>query len=148
MSRSVMVLGFLFLLLLPSSSPAYSQPTPEGHQLSLDGFDMYYETLGEGEPLLLVHGWSGNTTYFGPLLEPLAQRYHLIIPDLRGHGRSTNPGGTFTMGQAAEDLFALLNHLGVDRTRAIGASAGGIILLHMSTGQPFGLSQGVSTCRS
>jgi pimeloyl-ACP methyl ester carboxylesterase len=128
----------LFPLLTPLPPP---QEVAEGQSVRLNGFEMYYETLGEGEPLLLVHGWSGNTSYFEPFLEPLAEHYRLIIPDLRGHGRSTNPGGEFTMAQAAMDLSALLDHLGVGRVRALGASAGGVILLHMGTLQPSRIDQ-------
>ena len=120
----------LFPILNPLPPP---QAVAEGQTVRLNGFEMYYETLGEGEPLLLVHGWSGNTSYFEPFLEPLAERYRLIIPDLRGHGRSTNPSREFTMAQAAMDLSALLDHLGVGRIRALGASAGGVILLHLAT---------------
>ena len=56
--------------------------------------------------------------------------------DARGHGRSTNPGKTITMRQCALDTLALLDHLGVRRCRAIGASLGGNTLLHMATLQP------------
>jgi pimeloyl-ACP methyl ester carboxylesterase len=122
---------FVLLPLLNPLPPP--QEVAEGRIVGLNGFEMYYETLGEGEPLLLVHGWSGNTSYFEPFLEPLAEHYRLIIPDLRGHGRSTNPSGEFTMAQAALDLSALLDHLGVRQVRALGASAGGLILLHMAT---------------
>lgn len=60
----------------------------------------------------------------------------LIIPDLRGHGGSTNPDGLWTTRQFADDMFALLDHLDVDRVRAVGASAGAMTLLRMATQQP------------
>jgi len=59
----------------PFWSPVAGQPVPEGHSVSINGSEMYYETLGEGEPLLLVHGWSGNSDYFGPLLRELALEF-------------------------------------------------------------------------
>jgi pimeloyl-ACP methyl ester carboxylesterase len=62
--------------------------------------------------------------------------YQLIIPDLRGHGRSTNPGAVFTFQQFAQDMFALLDYLGVKQYRAIGMSLGAEILLHMATKWP------------
>jgi pimeloyl-ACP methyl ester carboxylesterase len=124
------------LFILSPSRPAASQAVTAGETVSLNGIEMYFETRGEGEPLLMVHGWSGNTAYFQPLLKPLAEHYRLIIPDLRGHGRSTNPSGRFTMAQAASDLLALLRHLGLEDVRALGASAGGITLLHMATAEP------------
>ena len=115
-----------------ASTHATAQPTATGQTVTINGFEMYYETMGAGEPLLLVHGWSGNADYFAPLLEDLAQHYRLIIPELRGHGRSTNPSGTFTIDQTASDMQALLEHLGLSRVRALGASAGGLTLLRMA----------------
>ena len=66
----------------------------------------------------------------------MARGYRLIIPDLRGHGRSTNPSGLFTHRQCAEDLFALLDQLEILRFKAVGISAGGNTLLHMATARP------------
>src|SRR5206468_11101161 len=62
--------------------------------------------------------------------------FRVILPDMRGHGRSTNPSGEFTFRQAALDVFALLDHLGIAKVKAIGLSGGGITLLHMATLQP------------
>jgi pimeloyl-ACP methyl ester carboxylesterase len=67
--------------------------------------------------------------------EPLA-RHRLIAPDLRGHGRSTNPSGSFTFAEVAKDIFGLLDQLGIERVSAIGMSAGANTLLHMATQQP------------
>lgn len=107
----------------------------------INGIDLHYEIHGdtiEGEPLLLLHGFFGAGGDFVHLfdLEDLARRHRLIIPDLRGHGRSTNPGGAFTQRQCALDLFALLDQLGVQRFKAVGVSLGGNILLHMATQRP------------
>ncbi|TWH99978.1 3-oxoadipate enol-lactonase [Luteimonas cucumeris] len=60
----------------------------------------------------------------------------MIVPDLRGHGRSTNPLGAFTHRQAAADVSALLERLGITRFKAIGISSGGMTLLHMATREP------------
>ncbi|HEY6477132.1 MAG TPA: alpha/beta fold hydrolase, partial [Polyangia bacterium] len=66
-------------------------------------------------------------------LDALAARWRLIMPDARGHGRSTNPGSALTHRQAAADIAALLDHLKLDRVKAIGLSFGGNILLHLAT---------------
>src|SRR6476620_5297464 len=103
----------------------------------LNGIEMYYETEGAGEPLLLLHGGTGcqeNWALSGR--DEFAREYTLIKPDARGHGRTNNPGKTITHRQCALDTIALLDHLGVRKCRAIGLSMGGNILLHMATLEP------------
>jgi len=104
---------------------------------SVNGVQLYYEIEGAGEPLLLLHGGTGchgDWAYAGR--EHLVCEYRLIAPDARGHGRSTNPQRTITHRQCALDTLALLDHLGIQRCKAIGVSMGGNILLHMATLQP------------
>jgi pimeloyl-ACP methyl ester carboxylesterase len=62
--------------------------------------------------------------------------YRVIVPDLRGHGRSTNPARTFTFRQNALDVLALLDALGVEHAQAIGLSMGAKTLLHVATLRP------------
>lgn len=107
-----------------------------GETVPINGMQMYYVAYGEGEPLVLLHGFPGSSGDWEVFLPGLAQEYRLIMPDLRGHGRSTNPLTTFTFRQAALDVFALLDHLGIERFKAIGMSGGGNTLLHMATQQP------------
>ncbi len=109
---------------------------PQGRYLEVNGIDLYYETYGEGEPLLLLHGFTGSGADWRESIAHYAASYRLIIPDLRGHGRSTNPSGTFTHREACRDLYGLLDHLGIERTDAIGISSGGMTLLHMATLAP------------
>ena len=109
---------------------------PAGETISINEMQIYYVSHGEGEPLVLLHGFTGSSGDWKIFLPDLAQGYRLIIPDLRGHGRSTNPLTTFTFRQAALDVFALLDYLGIGQCKAIGLSNGGNILLHMATQQP------------
>jgi pimeloyl-ACP methyl ester carboxylesterase len=105
--------------------------------LQVNGVELYYETQGAGEPLLLLHGGSGSHedwVYAGR--DEFSREYALIMPDARGHGRSTNPAMAITHRQCALDTFALLDHLGINKCKAIGLSMGGNILLHMATLQP------------
>jgi pimeloyl-ACP methyl ester carboxylesterase len=98
--------------------------------------EMYYESQGEGEPLLLLHGFTGSGADWALVFKFAPAGYRLIIPDLRGHGRSTNPSTEFTHRQSARDTFALLDQLQIERFKAIGMSAGAKTLLHMATQQP------------
>jgi pimeloyl-ACP methyl ester carboxylesterase len=112
-------------------------PMPTEASVSLKGISLHYEIRGEGPPLLLLHGGTGchaDWVYAGR--EFLEREYRLIIPDARGHGRSTNDQPIITHRQCALDTLALLDHLKIERCKAIGVSMGGNILLHMATLQP------------
>jgi len=104
--------------------------------VQINNFEMHYEVLGGGEPLLLLHGFNGTGATWDSLTDELEKQYQLIIPDLRGHGLSTNPSGIFTHRQSALDVFALIDHLELEQVRAMGISTGGMTLLHMATQQP------------
>jgi pimeloyl-ACP methyl ester carboxylesterase len=107
-----------------------------GHIETVNDIEMYYETRGEGEPLLLLHGGGGVGANWELIFKEPPEGYRLVIPDLRGHGRSTNPAEGFTFRQVALDVFALLDCLEIDRFKAIGLSLGAKTLLHMATQQP------------
>lgn len=108
----------------------------QGQTVAINDIEMYYEVHGQGEPLVMLHGFSGAGSNWGPFTSDLAREYQLIIPDLRGHGGSTNPSGEFTFRQSALDIFALLDHLSIERFKAIGMSGGAKTLIHMATQQP------------
>jgi pimeloyl-ACP methyl ester carboxylesterase len=114
---------------------AWGQTPAPGRTLRVNDIEMYVEVRGTGEPLVLLHGFSQCGSTWGRVADLLAERYQLIIPDLRGHGRSTNPSGAFTHRQSAIDVYALLDQLGVTRFKAMGISTGGMTLLHMATQQ-------------
>ena len=109
----------------------------KAESVPVNGIEMYCETEGAGDPLLLLHGGGGcqeNWVHAGR--DEFAREYTLIKPDARGHGRTTNPRKTITHKQCALDTLALLDHLGITKCRAIGLSMGGNTLLHMATMQP------------
>ena len=110
--------------------------TESGHAVPINGIELYYKVRGEGEPLVLLHGFTGSGADWDLLIDDWTKGYRLIIPDLRGHGRSTNPSNQFTHRQSALDILALLDHLKIEKFRAIGLSGGGNTLLHMATQQP------------
>ena len=97
---------------------------------------LHYETFGEGQPLLWLHGFMGAGPDWKYIFKEPPAGYRLIAPDLRGHGASTNPSGAFSFRQCASDMLALLRHLHVDRVKAIGLSGGGITLLHLASAEP------------
>jgi pimeloyl-ACP methyl ester carboxylesterase len=105
----------------------------EGDSIQVNGIELYFETVGRGEPLLLLHGFTQSGRIWEPVIGELAKNFQLIIPDLRGHGASTNPSGEFTHNQSALDIIALLDHLGHEHTKAVGFSSGGHTLLHLAS---------------
>ena len=107
-----------------------------GQVVSVDDMDIYYEAVGDGEPLLLLHGFTGLGSDWRLIFTEPLNSYMMVMPDLRGHGRSTNPSGSFTFRQSAHDVFALLDQLEIRRFKAIGLSGGAKTLLHMATQQP------------
>ncbi len=102
---------------------------------------LYYEVHGlevqEGrEPLLLLHGFSGCSQDWAPLIKEWSATFRLIVPDLRGHGRSGTLSQPFRFGDTADDLFALLDQMEIPACKGLGMSGGGNVLLHMATRQP------------
>ncbi len=95
-----------------------------------------YREFGTGAPLVLLHGNGNSGVMWDPVVPELARHYRVIVPDLRGYGRSTNPSGVFRYGDAAEDVLALLDTLGMDQVRAIGNSGGAMTLLHLAATAP------------
>jgi len=103
---------------------------------TLPDLEMYYEIHGEGQPLLLLHGFSGSAADWRQLDLSWSKGFQLIIPDMRGHGKSKNLSSSFGFRQVAEDLFALLDFLKIKTIKGLGCSGGGNTLLHMAIQQP------------
>jgi pimeloyl-ACP methyl ester carboxylesterase len=104
--------------------------------VTINGFQMHYDIRGDGPPLLLLHGGmgiGGDWRHIFPVDPPA---YQVVVPDLRGHGRSTSPDEPFTFKRCADDVVQLLDHLHIRSTRAIGLSLGAKTLLHVGTAHP------------
>ncbi|MXO61268.1 alpha/beta fold hydrolase [Altererythrobacter salegens] len=93
---------------------------------------------GEGPPLLLMHGLTRNSADFEPLAAHLAPRYRLVVPDQRGRGLSDSDPepANYRPDLYAQDMFALLGSLGIDRCGLIGTSMGGLMAMIMAAMQP------------
>jgi 3-oxoadipate enol-lactonase len=87
---------------------------------------LYFTERGSGPPLLLVHGLMVSGEMFDAVIDRFARHHRVIVPDLRGHGRSRfRP--PYTAAQLASDLARLLDHVGIDSVAVLGYSQGGPI---------------------
>lgn len=97
----------------------------EVHRLQVDDIEIAYKTFGEGEPLLLITGFSGTMDLWAPeVLAQLAQHYQVIIFDNRGMGLTTASDKEFTIELFAEDTAGLLDALKLERAHVLGWSLG------------------------
>lgn len=98
----------------------------------INGFTMAYDDNGAGPAVLLIHGFPLNRRMWLPQAEALAAAgYRVITPDLRGFGESDVPDSGYSMELFADDMIALLDHLGIERAIVGGMSMGGYVLLNM-----------------
>src|SRR5689334_2625916 len=97
---------------------------------------LYFSERGSGPPLLLVHGLMVSGEMFEPVIEHFAARQRVIVPDLRGHGRSRGLPAPYHATQLASDLARLLDHLGIDSTAVLGYSQGGAIAQQLVLDHP------------
>lgn len=96
-----------------------------GHYLKTRGFNMYYETYGLGEPLLLIHGNGGSISNFMYQLPYFATRYKVIVADSRAQGKSVDKGDSLSYEMMADDFNALLDSLKLDSCDVVGWGDGG-----------------------
>ena len=101
------------------------------------GIDMYYESHGQGEPLVMLPSTAFPSDVWLPEQVPgLSQDLRLILPDLRGIGRTTKAGGAYSIELLAIDVMALLDHLDVRAAHVLGHSMGGRVALEMALDWP------------
>ncbi|MGI9431070.1 MAG: alpha/beta fold hydrolase [Myxococcota bacterium] len=101
-----------------------------------DGEQLYYETCGEGDPVVLCHGLGGNHAVWYQQVASLARDHLVVSWDHRGFGRSTDHGARSGPDVARADLGALLDHLEIPRAHFVGQSMGGWTVLGLALDAP------------
>ena len=104
--------------------------------VAVNGINLAYTRLGKGAPLMLVHGFPLDSSSWNELIPYLKDHFDLILPDLRGFGKSTTVESPYTLSDMADDLAGLLDHLGVEKTALAGHSMGGYISLAFAKKYP------------
>lgn len=116
---------------------------PKSDFTEVQGIRLHYLEWGDpGHPdLLLVHGWTNFSLGWPRVVEHFADRYHIIAPDLRGHGKSDQPQTGYRLRDFAEDIHQLIGNLDLDRPAYVGHSWGGNIGTVMASDYPEDLSR-------
>lgn len=96
------------------------------------GYERAFVMLGEGPPLLLLHGLGCNHKTWLPVLAELAEHHTVIAPDLLGHGQSAKPRADYSLGGYANGMRDLLTVLGIDRVTVVGHSFGGGVAMQFA----------------
>ncbi len=107
-----------------------------GQYADVNGINLYYEIHGTGRPLILLHGGLMMGEMFGPVIPLLAQRHQVITVDLQGHGRTADIERPIDVRLMADDIAALIDHLGVERPDLVGYSLGGGVALQTAVKYP------------
>ena len=94
-----------------------------------DGAKIYYQDQGEGQPILLVHGWLCSSRFWQKNVPELANEFRVVTVDLRGHGNSSKALNGQTIRQYARDVRKVIEHLGLEETVLVGWSMGGPVVL-------------------
>lgn len=123
---------------LAASALAFAEtgPAPRTGYAKVNGLDLYYEIHGAGEPLILLHGGLGAIEMFGEVLPLLSKGRRVIGVDLQAHGRTADIDRPLSFEAMADDVAALLKHLGIEKADVMGYSLGGGVALRTAVQHP------------
>jgi len=100
--------------------------------VELHGQPVTFRRMGEGPPVLLIHGITSSSRTWRQVMEPLAEHHTVIAPDLLGHGRSAKPRGDYSLGAYASGIRDLMAVLGLTTATVVGHSLGGGIAMQFA----------------
>lgn len=107
-------------------------------ELSANGVSYHLETQGKGEAVLLLHGFTGDSGTWTSLGKSLERNFHVLKPDIIGHGASEAPNdpGRYSMDNAAADIASILEQAGIQQVHVVGYSMGGRLALFFACRYP------------
>lgn len=105
-------------------------------RLQVNGIQLYYESHGEGEPVLFLHGLGSSTRDWEYQVPAFASAYRVITLDLRGHGRSEKPPGPYRLTGFAADIAEFLRLMGIGAAHVVGLSMGGCVAFQLAVDAP------------
>lgn len=119
-----------------AAAPVYGSNTKAGKHIKIDDINMYYETYGKGEPLLLLHPNGESIEAFSKQIPELQKHFMVIAVDLRAHGRTTDSDKELTDTLMANDIKLLLDALKLNAVNLVGWSDGGVIGMRLALDFP------------
>jgi pimeloyl-ACP methyl ester carboxylesterase len=102
----------------------------------VNGINLYYETHGTGRPMVLLHGGLCTGEMFSPILGTLTDHHQVVLVDLQGHGRTADIDRPLDVRFMADDVAALIDHLGLEKPDVVGYSLGGGVALMVAIRHP------------
>jgi pimeloyl-ACP methyl ester carboxylesterase len=137
--RSHIVICTAGIILAASTLAFAEKPTtnaPKTGYAPVNGLKLYYEIHGAGQPLILLHGGVGATEMFAPILPSLSSNRQIIAVDLQAHGRTADIDRPLSLETMADDIAALMKHLGISKADIMGYSLGGGVALRTAIQHP------------
>jgi 3-oxoadipate enol-lactonase len=104
--------------------------------LTLGDLELYFQDLGTGYPVVLVHGMGSDHTIWEGIIPLLQEQYRVLAVDLRGHGISSKAPGPYSMGLFSQDIYGFLESLDIDQAHFMGHSMGGAVLQELVIQKP------------
>jgi pimeloyl-ACP methyl ester carboxylesterase len=120
-AASIAMVSLSITLLDPGAAVAQA---PQSKFAEVNGVKLHYLIAGNGDPIVLLHGFAETSHMWRPLIAKLADKHTVIAPDLRGFGQSSAPSDGYTKAAMAQDIHALVNGLKYDRIRLVGHDIG------------------------
>lgn len=124
------IVGFYAWKLMPGNLQTEAR-------VDINGISVYYETYGDGSPVLVLHGGSAFIETMHNQITALADDHFVVAPDSRAHGRTSDADGVpLSYAQMADDMIALMDHMGFEKADIVGWSDGGNIGIDMAIRYP------------
>jgi pimeloyl-ACP methyl ester carboxylesterase len=128
--------GEIIMTKSPTEHPNEMNKEVKGGYVSVNGLEMYYEIHGTGKPLVLLHGGLETIGVFEQVLPSLAESRQVIRVELQGHGHTADINRPLSFEAMADDLAALIQHLGLEKADLMGYSLGGGVALQTAFRHP------------
>lgn len=126
----------LLVAIVAAAAPAIAQDQPVGVYVEVDGMKMYYETSGQGDPLIVLHGAYMNIPSMGAIIPRLAETHTVYAPEFQGHGRTNDIDRPITYPNLADDVAAFMDAVGLEKADVFGYSMGAAAGLMLAIRHP------------